>query len=230
MSPFRRGVFAGSLLRESWAMDSNHRISLVRVFLAAVCGFLLLLVSSPARAQLSADEHLSEEPFWPTETDSPRDQYAPTAACESCHSKICATQKTTSMANSAEPVNQSGILHTHRKVDFSVGRFQYEVKTCAIGSRYVVTDGQQTLAYSLAWAFGVGRVGQSYLFKKEDGNFYEARVSFFERLKALGITPGRALSSPEDTDEAMARKLPPAEAKKCFSCHTNASIFNGLLD
>jgi hypothetical protein len=124
MPPVRRGVFAGSLLREPWAMDSNHRISLVRVFLAAVCGFLLLLVSSPARAQLSTDEHLSEEPFWPTETDSPRDQYAPTAACESCHSKICATQKTTSMANSAEPVNQSGILHTHRKVDFSVGRFR----------------------------------------------------------------------------------------------------------
>ena len=38
-------------------MDSNHRTSLVRVFLAAVCGFLLLLVSSPARAQLSTDEH-----------------------------------------------------------------------------------------------------------------------------------------------------------------------------
>jgi hypothetical protein len=230
MSPVRRGVFAGSLLLESWAMGYNHRISLVRVFLAAACGFLLLLVSSPARAQLSTDEHLSLEPFWPTETDSPRDQYAPTAACESCHSKICATQKTTSMANSAEPVNQSGILHTHRKVDFSAGHFQYEVKTCTIGSRYVVTDGQQTLAYSLAWAFGVGRVGQSYLFKKEDGNFYEARVSFFERLEALGFTPGRALSSPKDTDEALARKLPPAEAKKCFSCHTTASIFNGLLD
>jgi protein-arginine kinase activator protein McsA len=134
------------------------------------------------------------------------------------------------MANSAEPVNQSGILHSHRKVDFSAGHFHYEVKTCAIGSRYVVTDGQQALAYSLAWAFGVGRVGQSYLFKKEDGNFYEARVSFFERLNALGFTPGRALSSPNDTDEAMARKVPPAEAKKCFSCHTTASIFNGLID
>jgi Cytochrome c554 and c-prime len=211
-------------------MGYNHRISLVRVFLAAVCAFLFLLSTSPGRAQLSTEEHISEEPFWPTETNSSRDQYVPTATCESCHSKIWATQKTTPMANSAEPVSQSRILHDHAKVDFSVGRFHYEVKTGATSSRYVVTDGRQTLAYSLTWAFGVGRIGQSYLFKKEDGSYYEARVSFFEPLKALDFTPGRTLSFPKDADEAMGRKLAPAETKKCFSCHTTASIFNGLLD
>jgi len=87
-------------------MGSNHRISLVRVFLAAACGFLLLLALPPAHAQLSTDEHLSAEPFWPTKADFPRDQYVPTGSCESCHSKIWATQKTTSMANAAEPRNR----------------------------------------------------------------------------------------------------------------------------
>jgi hypothetical protein len=212
------------------AVGHNYRISLVHAFVSAACALLFLLTPRPARAQLSTDEHLSQEPFWPTQTRAPRDAYVPAAACQSCHSKIWATQKGTPMANAAEPVNQSGILHSHAKVDFSLGRFQYEVKTGAAGSRYVVSDGRQTMDYPLLWAFGVGRVGQSYLFKKEDGNIYEARVSFFEVSKTLDFTPGRALAAPRDIAEAMDRRVGPAEVKKCFSCHTTASFFDGLLD
>ena len=208
----------------------GHKLSLVHVCLSAACAFLFLLAPPPARAQLSTDEHLSQEPFWPTETSSPRDAYAPAATCQSCHSKIWATQKTTPMANAAEPISESGILHSHSKTNFSVTHFHYEIKTGPTGSRYVVTDGQQTMDYPLLWAFGVGRVGQSYLFKKEDGNIYEARVSFFEVPMALNFTPGRALAAPRNIDEAMDRRIGAAEIRKCFSCHTTASIFNGLLD
>jgi Cytochrome c554 and c-prime len=219
------GFYATHLL---WAMGHNLRISLLPALVASA--FLFLLAPWPTRAQLSTEEHLSQEPFWPTETFSPRDAYAPAATCQSCHSKIWATQKTTPMANAAEPINESGILHSHTKTNFSVSHFHYEIKTGATGSRYVVTDGKHTMDYPLLWAFGVGRVGQSYLFKKEDGNIYEARVSFFEVPKTLGFTPGRALAAPKDVDEAMNRRVGPAEVRKCFSCHTTASIFNGSLD
>ena len=52
-----------------------------------------------------------------------------------------------------------------------------------------MTDGQRTLSYDLtAWAFGTARVGQSYLFKN-GGEFYEARVTYFDKLKSLAFTP-----------------------------------------
>ncbi len=113
------------------------------------------------------------------------------------------------MANAAEPINESGILHSHAKTNFSVSHFHYEIKTGSTGSHYVVTDGQQTMDYPLFWAFGVGRVGQSCLFKKEDGNIYEARVSFFEVPNALGAKP---------TADHPAAACPTA-TKDFASCH-----------
>lgn len=134
------------------------------------------------------------------------------------------------MANAALRAAKSGILHEHRNLNFSVGRYHYNVTTDASKSFYTLSDGAQTLGYPLLWGFGVGRIGQSFLFKKEDGNFYEARATYFEPLKNLDFTPGRSLLAAKSAEEAMYRKVPAAEALKCFSCHTTASVFNGQVD
>ena len=62
-------------------------------------------------------------------------------------------------------------------------------------------NGTNTLTANLLWAFGVGRAGQSYLFKREDGKFYEARVTYFDTLKTIDFTPARALTSPKNVEE-----------------------------
>jgi hypothetical protein len=80
------------------------------------------------------------------------------------------------------------------------------------------------------WAFGNGRVGQSYLFKKDDGNFYEARVTYFDGLKNLHFTPSRELASPKDLEEAMGRPVSSSEIQHCFSCHTTASTIGTAFD
>jgi hypothetical protein len=115
-------------------------------------------------------------------------------------------------------------------MNFAVGPYHYEIKTGANASAYSVTDGKQTSAATLLWAFGTGKVGQSYLFKRDDGNFYEARVTYFGTLQNLHFTPGRALASPKDLDEAMYRPVDTAEIKRCFGCHTTAATVGDKFD
>ncbi len=59
----------------------------------------------------------------------------------------------------------------------------------------------------MLWAFGTGHVGQSYLFKKQDQKFYEARVTYFSSLHNLHFTPARELTSAKNMDEAMYREV-----------------------
>jgi hypothetical protein len=117
---------------------------------------------------------------------------------------------------------------------FKPNQYKYRIQTSSTKgtsqSIYSVTDGNHTLSFPLLWAFGTARVGQSYLFKKDDGRFYEARVTYFQHLKALGFTPARALMSPSSIDEAMYRPVPQAEVLECFSCHSTAANVDGAFD
>ncbi len=124
----------------------------------------------------------------------------------------------------------SEILRTHPKMNFAVGAYHYEIDTSATGSSYTVTNGSNSISATLLWAFGIGRVAQSYLFKQDDGNFYEARVTFFKSLQAINFTPARALTSPKDTAEAMYRPVGSAEIGRCFACHTTGSTIGGEFD
>ena len=134
------------------------------------------------------------------------------------------------MARTSHRADDAGVLHSHPDLDFDFGKYRYAIKTSPKGSIYSVTDGSRTLSAELLWAFGTGDVGQSYLFKKQDGNFYEARATYFGTLNNLHFTPARALSSPRDLEEAMSRPVPASEIGRCFACHTTASTIGDKLD
>lgn len=185
---------------------------------------LCFIVLTPrARAQLSTDDHLAEPGFWPHQSAASRGDFAGAKACAACHPGIAATQKATPMANAAFFTGESPILRDHPKLNLVFSHYQYEIKTDARQAVYSLTDGERTLKYPLLWAFGVGRVGQSYLFKQEDGEFYEARITYFRPLQNLEFTPGRALASAKNAEEAMYRPVGAAEVTRCFACHTTAS-------
>lgn len=174
-------------------------------------------------AQLSTSDHLAEPGFWPTQPAASRSGYVGSDTCASCHAAKVASQRATPMAENAMHANDSEILHSHPELEFTVGPYRYHVKTDAKRSVYTVTDGTHTLTADLLWAFGIGRAGQSYLFKKDDGKFYEARVTYFDTLRTIDFTPARALTSPKDIDEAMYRPVGEDEVMRCFGCHTTAS-------
>lgn len=197
---------------------------------AALLFFLCSHSSAFLFGQLSTLDHLAEPGFWPTQPGASRSEYVGSDACSSCHATKVASQKNTPMAQNAMRADDSEILHSHPEMKFAAGRYQYEIKTDARHSVYTVADGTHTLTATLLWAFGIGRAGQSYLFKKEDGKFYEARVTYFATLKTIDFTPARALTSPKDIDEAMYRPVGDAEIGRCFGCHTTASTMGEHFD
>jgi hypothetical protein len=183
-----------------------------------------------AQAQLSTEDHLAEPGFWPTQDSASRDAFVGADACARCHSVKAAEQKATPMARAAMPANVADILHARPLMRFIPNQFQYRIATNSHASQYTVTSGNQTASFPLLWAFGTGRVGQSYLFKKPDGDFYEARVTYFASLDTIAFTPSRALLTPASIEEAMARPVDRTEIVRCFSCHATASTIDGRFD
>jgi hypothetical protein len=191
---------------------------------------LLALLAPPLQAQLSTEDHLAEPGFWPTQPGASRKDYVGPAACAACHAAKVASQAKTPMARTVSYAADAEVLSTHPDLTFSVGVYRYLIKSDAKHSLYSVTNGSETLSSPLLWAFGTPRIGQSYLFKREDGHFYEARVTYFATLKNLGFTPSRDLASPKDVEEAMDRPVGAAEVSRCFGCHTTASTISDKFD
>jgi hypothetical protein len=186
--------------------------------------------SSFLLAQFATSDYASQARFWPTQTKYVREEFAGTEACASCHLAIVREQRQTSMAHTAMRAGDADILKGNPQLSFTHGSYQYGIQTAGGESIYSVSDGRHSESAPLVWVFGTNRVAQSYLFKKKDGEFHEARVTYFLSLSALDFTPGRALDSPEDVDDAMDREVSRAEVTRCFSCHTTASAAGANFD
>jgi hypothetical protein len=72
-------------------------------------------------------------------------------------------------------------------------------------------------------------MGQTYVYEK-NGSYYESHLTFFSSSQDLNITPGQSLATPRSLEEAAGRRMPPAESRACFACHTTASVTNNQLD
>ena len=207
--------------------DKTHRRRAAN-WLAVLCVVLALGSGGaiPARGQLSTEDHVAEPGFWPTKAQESNHVFAGKQACARCHNGIATSASASSMGRTAMPAGSAEVLREHADLSFQFDRDAYKMHTSHDGdgwkSMYAVSDGAQTNAFPLVWAFGTGRVGQSYLFKKEDGRYFESRVTFFRSLKNLGFTPARALTAPADLDTAAGREVKTPELIRCFSCHATA--------
>lgn len=184
------------------------------------------LVAIPVRAQLSTDERLAEPGSWPRKASHSLQDYAGSSICENCH-KAEAAEQETPMARTLMLAKDSDVLHSHGQLFFRNGNYVYKIIMNAGNPDLSVTDGTHTLNAALLWAFGTG--GQSYLFER-DGNYFESRVSYFSSIGNIHFTPGRALVLSRDLEEDMARPVDVGEVKRCFSCHSVASVIAGKFD
>ena len=184
--------------------------------------FLSPAASLPLGAQLSTDDHLAEPGWWPRRVPSSRTEFVGTATCAKCHAKIAATQAATPMANTLIRAEAADDLQSRSDLTFRNKNYGYKIKVNGGKAELTVTDGKRTFTDALTWAFGTGKVGQSYLFLR-DGNYFESRVTFFSTLNNLHFTPTRALLDPHDLEEARSRPVGIAEVERCFSCHSVGS-------
>ncbi len=182
-----------------------------------------------ALGQLSTDDHLAEPGFWATKDQDSREAFVGPEACARCHGGKVSSQKETPMARNLMPAATADVLHSHPAMSFTAGNVQYHVDKTANQSLYSVTDGKQKLSYPLTWAFGTGRVAQSYLFKKEDDSYYEARVTYFVSLGTIDFTPFRTLLHPSSIEEAMYRPVGQTEVQRLLRLPRNCGQYRRTL-
>jgi hypothetical protein len=199
------------------------------VLLALMCFAIGLSTALLLAGQMATADRVQERGWWPTKPTASRQNFVGAKACAECHAAQSATQPTTAMARTAMKAQDSIVLREHNRLATTQGSYSYEIPTGAQGTIYQVSAGSERSTAPLAWAFGVGKVGQSFLFERE-GVFHEARVSYYDAIGTLDITPGRRIDTPRDLDQAMARPVTTSEVRRCFGCHTTAPITEGVLN
>jgi hypothetical protein len=135
------------------------------------------------------------------------------------------------MARAGVHAGDAEILRRHDDLSFRLGPYREEIVTK--GGKSVLTvrvgDSAAPLSLDLLWAFGVGRLGQTYVYEK-NSSYYESHLTFFASSQDLNITPGQSLATPRTREEAAGRRMPAAESRACFACHTTAAVTNNQLD
>src|SRR5690349_8159851 len=173
--------------------------------------------------QFTTPERIERSAWWPTDGRNPRSDYAGSKACSGCHYEIFKTQAQHSMARTSRPARESDILESHTNQPFTVDSYGYKIVRTADGTlSYTVSGPARDASGSIDWAFGAGKVGQSYLSFQGD-EVHELRFSYFKTLQAFGVTPNQSPQAATSMDKAAGRLVPPAEARRCFGCHTSVS-------
>lgn len=185
--------------------------------------------SRSSSVPLATDDRLNNPGWWPTQGKFPANKYAGSDACSGCHRSIFTTQRKTPMAQAASRPGDIEVLKNHPRLVAGSPGYNYEITSTENGSIYSVSDLTSSVSQPLTWAFGVGVVGQTYIFEKQ-GTFYESRVSYYSALQGLDLTLGHRYPLPNQLANALGRAISPTEARLCFGCHMTASTTSNQFD
>jgi hypothetical protein len=186
--------------------------------------------SDKVEIPMATDERLERPGWWPTRPWPSRNDLVGDQVCAKCHAEKTATQRTTPMAQAARAAQAATILRANPSMTGKRGLYYYTISQTPKGSLYSVTDGTTTSSAPIAWAFGIGHKGQTYVYAK-DGAYYESEMSFYSQLHGLEVTTGHQSRSPARVTDALGTLLDPQTARKCFSCHMTGAFTSekGLL-
>ncbi len=148
--------------------------------------------------------------------------------CVACHPKQGKAHAPTSMARALEPASRGSILRAHEKLTFEQGPYRYTIERKGDASVYTVSDGKDEMRVPVAWAFGLGAAGQTYVLNNA-GKWYESRVSYYKDTDALDLTVGARPDVPRSLEEALGRELSGRGAAECFNCHATGALPQGEL-
>jgi len=198
---------------------------------------LSMLAGQPASGQSrvagelssTTQDRLSTHDWWPTKATPPLSAYASAGACAGCHVKQASPQPNTPMAEAASRLK--GNTHGQKipSEALTLGTYLYKTSSDRLGSSLAVSAGKQTVTAEIAWIFGAGVRGQTYILESQ-GVFYESQVSSFAGLPGLGLTPGHAAAEPGNLKNAIGARLTVWGMARCFACHTTSSSTGSRFD
>ena len=147
------------------------------------------------------------------------------ADCAICHVEQSKKFDETSMKRALATAQASPILQSNPLLKYELGPYRYTIVRDDNTTTYRVTDGKSEISTPVLWAFGMGKAGQTYVFQYK-GAFFESRVSYFEKTKALDLTIGAPPGIPKNLEEAAGHKLTNHDVKGCFGCHTVPDLYS----
>jgi hypothetical protein len=208
----------------------GYRAAITVLALCLLLAVVLLGQSPPAADSPSTTkDRVNSQRWWPTKGTIPFELFAGDGACNECHSKKTSSQLTTPMAQAAvrlqpraaSPEIVAGILQ--------LGPYLYGISSDQVGSRLAVSAGKQSITATIAWIFGAGVHGQTYILE-HDGALYESQVSSFASLHGMDITPGHTPVDAGNLKDALGERLSTSAAARCFACHSTYSTTNSKFD
>lgn len=196
--------------------------------LIVISGLLWVPFQSAGQDQSGgSNKTFDPSPDWrPTQVRSDA-RHLGNSACAECHNQI-ATQPTTPMGEALEPGSESHILQQHPQLAFKQGPYTYSISRRGTQNIFTVTNGQDAISLPVLYAFGQGKLAQTYLLRYRD-RYYEGRVSFYTAISALDLTLGATPAIPTSLEQALGRALDDASVNDCFSCHATAAVSQGQL-
>jgi len=194
-----------------------------------ISGRLQAQTAGPNRGSELTESRLKSPGWWPTKGDRARDDYVGAAECAKCHDSQAASIERSAMSHAATRAPDAESLRQKGRLAFQIGPYSYQ--TASSGEKEVlrISKGEESLSAVLGWAFGMGRIAQTYVYQ-QNGIFYESHLSFYTATQALDITPGHPRTVPASLVEAAGRRLSSEETRRCFGCHTTASSTKNGFD
>lgn len=198
---------------------------LCRLIALIVCG----LAAVPGRAQSPIPDDFPRWQWEPT-IAPPGARYMGDAACAACHASEAATQPNTLMAKALRRPEDSEVLRQYPTLTFRKGRYLYAIRREGNSGVYSVSDGERTIVVPIeaALGYGVGAVGQTYVFEYQ-GFFFESEVSYFDTIHGLDITPGHQNTTPKFLEGALGIRLSWRDQWLCFGCHSTGAVSDNQL-
>jgi hypothetical protein len=110
------------------------------------------------------------------------------------------------------------------------GAYLYHVVPQADAPKLIAGSGNQSISGNIAWTFGAGVVGQTFVLESK-GKLYDSEVTSFRGLDGgMDVSPAHKPAKAGDWDRALGEKLTPKAATGCFGCHTTASTTKDRFD
>jgi len=190
---------------------------MIAMLLGAAVGGVVIYTSTAVSAQVTVRQK------WNPRRVPAGTEFIGDKLCAECHKRPSEKYFQSGMAFAMEAIPDSKVLGQNPQLALTLGPYKYEIKRNGKESTYSVTDGKDTLSAPIVYAFGQGRMGQTYVLQ-HDGKFYESRMSFYNETKGLDFTIGSPRGVPKTLDEAFGRVLPNNEVVSCFGCHSNGAI------
>jgi hypothetical protein len=185
---------------------------------------------SPVELSQTTEYNVFARDWWPTTGAPPAELYSGSTSCQQCHAEKVATQLTTPMANASYHSAAGPWGEKPAAATVHIEPYVYRVVPNGDHTSVIVGSGNQSVTANVAWTFGAGVLGQTFIVESK-GKLYDSQISAFRGLHGdMAITPGHKAARPGDLPGALGDNLPRKTAARCFGCHTSLSTKKDQFD